>query len=377
MRIAHVSVGALPAVFSEFGGAIQRRVGELAREQVRRGHDVVVLSPGAEWCTRNVDGVEVWYLRCRTPAPFAHIEFQLRVLITLMRRRRRLDVIHVHSEPELALPARLLARKVALSYDNYFFRGGRGTPLLYRLYRLLLRRFDLLLPCSDYCRMASARYWQLPPERLTVSYNGVNVEEFRPDAAAGRSEREVLDLSGPILLYVGRICSQKGTDTLLDAYRELRARWQDVKLVLVGPFEQFGARGCGAEDLWRQRIETAGALHLGVVDDWRLPALYNAADVFVMPTAELEMFGMAVVEALACGTPVVASDHGGLKETAPECCGARFRPRDSGALATAILDLLGDDMRRAACAEAAREHALRFAWPRVAAELDPVYADGL
>ena len=112
-----------------------------------------------------------------------------------------------------------------------------------------------------------------------------------------------------------------------------------------------------------------------MVEDGRLPALYNAADVFVMPTTELEMFGMAVVEALACGTPVVASDHGGLKETAPERCGARFRPRDSGALATAILDLLADDARRAACAEAAREHALRFAWPRVAAELDPIYAD--
>ena len=72
---------------------------------------------------------------------------------------------------------------------------------------------------------------------------------------------------------------------------------------------------------------------------------------------------------------MVASDHGGLKETAPERCGARFPPGDSRALAGALLDLLADDARREACAEAAREHALQFAWPRVAAELDPIYAD--
>ena len=102
MRIAHVSIGALPAVFSEYGGAIQREVGELAREQVRRGHDVLVLSPAAARGSQDVDGVEVVYLRCRAPQPWAHIEFQLRALLTLLRRRRRPHVIHVHSEPELA-----------------------------------------------------------------------------------------------------------------------------------------------------------------------------------------------------------------------------------------------------------------------------------
>jgi glycosyltransferase involved in cell wall biosynthesis len=374
MRIAHVSVGALPAVFSEVGGAIQRRVGELAREQARRGHEVLVLSPGAKEASRDVDGVTVLYLRCRTPQPWMHIEFQLRVLIALLRLRRRLDVIHVHSEPELGLPARLFARKVALSYDNFFFRGGRASAL-YPLYRVLLRGFDLLLPCSQYCRTESATYWQLPPERLTVCYNGVNSDEFRPNETAGRSERDALDVSSPIILYVGRICSQKGTDTLLAAYEELKASRPDVMLVLVGPFEQFDRRGSDDEDIWRRRIAAAGALHLGVVNDRRLPALYNAAEVLVMPTTELEMFGMAVVEALACGTPVVASDHGGLKETAPERCGARFPPGDSRALARALRDLLADDARREACADAARQHAMRFAWARVAAQLDPVYSD--
>ena len=374
MRIAHISIGALPAVFSEYGGAIQRDVGELAREQVRRGHDVLVVSPAGARGSQDVDGVEVVYLRCRAPQPWAHIEFQLRALLTLLKRRRRPHVIHVHSEPELGLPAQMLARKVVLSYDNFYFRGGRASPM-YRAYRRLLRGFDLLLPCSEYCRTESARLWRLPPEGMKICYRGVNAEVFRPDKEAGRTEREALDVAGPIILYVGRICSQKGTDTLLAAYREVQASRPDVTLVLAGPFEQFDAHDSRSEETWRQHIRDAGALHVGTVHDRRLPWLYNAADVFVMPTKELEMFGMAVVEALACGTPVVASDHGGLKETAPERCGARFPPGDSRALAGALLDLLADDARREACAEAAREHALQFAWPRVAAELDPIYAD--
>jgi D-inositol-3-phosphate glycosyltransferase len=103
----------------------------------------------------------------------------------------------------------------------------------------------------------------------------------------------------------------------------------------------------------------------------------SLADVFVMPTRRLEMFGMAAVEAEACGAPVVASDHGGLRETVPEGTGLRFAPGDSGALADRLLTLLGDPERRRRYANAAREHAARFAWDRVAADLDDAYRDAV
>jgi glycosyltransferase involved in cell wall biosynthesis len=209
-----------------------------------------------------------------------------------------------------------------------------------------------------------------------VSYAGVDVHAFRPDECRRRAERVTLGVKGPVILYVGRICKQKGTDTLLEAYEHLRARTQDADLVLVGPIEQFDARDVKAVHKWKDLIANAGAMYLGAVADERLPRLYNAADVFVMPTAELEMFGMAAVEAEACGVPVVASDHGGLRETVPTECGARFPPGDATALADAVMGLLTDDVRRHACAERARAHALRFAWPRVAARLETLYARG-
>jgi glycosyltransferase involved in cell wall biosynthesis len=206
---------------------------------------------------------------------------------------------------------------------------------------------------------------------MKTCYNGVDIDLFRPDDDAGRAERKVLGFPGQLILYVGRICRQKGSDVLLAAYRRIRAEHPDTRLVFAGPFEQFdnSASRVGADE-----ISAAGAIYLGAVHDERLPRLYNAADVFVMPTADLEMFGMAAVEAEACGTPVVASDHGGLRETVPAKCGARFPPGDAAALAEAVLKLLADETLRKTCGENARAHALGFSWSRVAADLDEIYA---
>jgi glycosyltransferase involved in cell wall biosynthesis len=376
MRIVHVSVGALPPVFSSHGGAIQRRVAELAREQVRRGHVVDVFSPALRDGARHVEGISVTYVQCRLRQPWAHFEYQLRVLYRLAAKRgQRADVIHFHSEPEGALLTAGLATKRVLSYDNFYFRGGYARRLC-RIYRRALKVFDVLLPCSEYCRRASAEYWGIDPARMTTCYNGVDTDVFRPDDNAGCAERQRLGVSRPVILYVGRICRQKGSDTLLAAYRRIRAKHPDTTLVLVGPFEQFDGHDLAAARAWQESIAAAGAIHLGSVSDEQLPRLYNAADVFVMPTAELEMFGMAALEAEACGVPVVASDHGGLRETVPIECGARVPPGNAVALAEAVEALLADDARRLTCGAAARAHALRFAWPRVVADLDKIYARG-
>ena len=87
MRIAHVSIGALPAVFSEFGGAIQCEVGDSLVSRSAVGNDVLVLSPAAARSSQDVDGVEVVYSRCRAPQSWAHIELSRRVSSVACRRR--------------------------------------------------------------------------------------------------------------------------------------------------------------------------------------------------------------------------------------------------------------------------------------------------
>ena len=124
---------------------------------------------------------------------------------------------------------------------------------------------------------------------------------------------------------------------------------------------------------WRRRIAQSGGTYLGPVDEDRLAATYQMADVFVMPTRQHEMFGMAAVEAQACGVPTIASDHGGLRETVPFECGSRFPPGDAAQLGTHITALLMDEARRKACSDAAVANAARFSWARVAQDLAASY----
>ncbi len=368
MHISHVSVSTLP-VLHRFGGAIERRIMEVARAQARRGHVVRVYSIGDREETRDLDGVTYRFVKCRTRLPWRHLEFQYRTAREL--RRSGGDVVHFHSQPEGALMSRGVSAKKVLSYDYYAFRGGRRTPL-YHAYKQVLRRFDLLLPCSEYCLQESKSFWDLPGSKLRVLYNGVNPEQFRPDPAAAAAERARLGIDRRVVLYVGRVCTQKGSDVLLEAMASLNRRRRDAQLVVAGPIGQFGLRD--DPEHWAERIARVGGRYLGAVEEGRLAAVYNLADVFVMPTRLLEMFGMAAVEAQACGKPVIASDHGGLREVVPADCGARFPAGDSARLAEEIERLLDDPGRHAACSAAALRNAARYRWDAVCDTLENLYA---
>jgi glycosyltransferase involved in cell wall biosynthesis len=368
MHIAHVSVSTLP-VLHRYGGAIERRILEIAREQARRGHRVCVYSVGDRHERRELDGVTYHFVHCRTRLPWKHFEFQHTAVREL--RRTSPDVVHFHSQPEGALLSCGLPAKKVLSYDFFAFRGGRRTPL-YHVYKRVLRWYDLLLPCSHYCLEESQDFWDLPRTKLRVLYNGVNVEQFRPDSAAAAAERRRLGIDRRVILYVGRVCGQKGSDVLLNAMAHLNRRRGDVRLVVAGPVGQFGRTD--DPERWVERIAEVGGLYLGAVEEGRLAAVYNLADVFVMPTRQLEMFGMAAVEAQACGKPVVASDCGGLREVVPDGCGARFPVGDAARLAEEVERLLDDPRHHAACTAAALRNAAGYRWGAICDTLETLYA---
>src|SRR5439155_9191311 len=117
----------------------------------------------------------------------------------------------------------------------------------------------------------------------------------------------------PVVLYVGRVCTQKGTHVLLEAFRRISRRRNDVQLVVAGPVEQFASRTSPAA--WQARIGEVGGRYLGPVDEDRLAHLYNMAEMYVLSTVRFEMFGMAAVEAQSCCVKVIASVYVGLSET--------------------------------------------------------------
>jgi glycosyltransferase involved in cell wall biosynthesis len=370
MHIAHVGVSDI-AVTHRYGGAIQRRIFEVAREQARRGHSVTIYSLGHEPERREFSGVNVHFLKCSTPLPWRHLEFQLHVARYLRRSANELDVVYFHSQPEGALLNNRRRPKSFLWYDFYHFRRSH-LRLFYHSCRYCLSKFDLLLPVSTYCKFVSQPYWNLPPEKFAVVYNGVNLVQFRPDGCKSLLLRKKLRISKRVLLYVGRLCRQKGTDVLLEAMRRLNSRRSDLQLVAAGPIEHFGNKA--DPEKWSQQMHEAGAIYLGPVEEDELSAVYNLADVFVMPTRELEMFGMAAVEAQACGKPVVASDHGGLKETVPETCGLRFPVGDPKALANEVERLLDDPGLYGRCARNAIANASTYNWNNICDRLEELYS---
>ena len=241
------------------------------------------------------------------------------------------------------------------------------------MYRQALKEFDALLPVSAFCRSESTRYWELPLERARVLYNGVNVEQFHPDCEARQRMRMELGLGARlVVLYVGRICRQKGTDLLLEAYTKLRRQISEVMLLVAGPAERFAHQSGNS---LTEEIPRAGGIYLGAVEEKKLAGLLNTCEIFVMPTRQHEMFGMAALEAQACGKPVVCSRHGGLPEVVTEQSARFFPTGDSGALAAEMESLLRSPEERQRMSTAARANAEKFSWQQIACDLDDIYAE--
>ena len=374
MKVVHVCVAGTQPLLAPDGGAIQRRIIELSKAQVALGHDVVAYSAGPADRETQVEGVAVRWIRCRTPMPWRHGEYLAR-LTTIIRRSPRPAVLTFHGQPEGSVLGKLLGCPSVLIYDYFLYRGGQ-LPIIRHLYMQMLRSFDLLLPCSRYCKEKSLAHWGFDKTNVPILYNGVNLAQFYPDQPAGAAERKRLGLTGPIVLYVGRVNEQKGTDLLLQSWGDVRKHVPGATLVIAGPISQFGeSASTSLKASWANKIAAVGGRYLGPIDESHLAATYNMADVFVMPTRESEMFGMAAVEAQACGVPVVASDHGGLRETVPRRCGGRFPTGDATALAEQLNRLLNDPSLRAACGEAAVENAEQYNWSRIAKNLEEAYAE--
>jgi glycosyltransferase involved in cell wall biosynthesis len=368
MTILHIGPSKLPLLFPR-GGATERRMRELAIRQAAAGARVILYSADDHSATGKLHGAEIRSIHCRARGALRAIEFMTRAL----RDARSLhpDVIHFHSESEGAALAQRFDCAKVLSYDYFAFRRGKKN-LLHPLYRRALGKFTCLMPVSEYCLRESAAYWSLKPERLQVVYNGVSLQQFFPDSAAGRAQRLRAGIRHDefVLLYVGRVCHQKGTDLLIEAAAQLRSEGRKVRAVVAGPIGQFG--NDGGSDL-TARLEEIGGIYLGAVDESILPAVYNLCDAFVMPTRTYEMFGMAAIEAQACGKPVVCSNHGGLPEVISSESGLLFNPGDADSLAGSLRRLMEDASLRHCLAQSAVRNARRFSWESIVSRLDTLY----
>jgi D-inositol-3-phosphate glycosyltransferase len=241
------------------------------------------------------------------------------------------------------------------------------------------RLADCLVAATPLERADLAWYCGADVARVRVIPCGVDVALFRPgdrDAARAR-----LGLGAErVLLFVGRPAPIKGLEVLLRALAALRADGfarTPLRLVVVG-----GDRGARADGGSGRLRALAQALGVGDWVDFRgpqpqsaLPDFYRAADLFLAPSHH-ESFGMAALEAMACGAAVVASRVGGLAAVVQDgITGVLVPGRDSGALAATVAALLADEGRRRALGRRAAQWAQAFAWPAVARAVADLYGE--
>ncbi len=352
-------------------GGVESFVWDLSRELARRGHAVSVIggvgpqrepAPGVRVLTFPFVGRGLW--QAIPPLRRAYAEAKLLERLTMALpalpelARGGYDIIHIQKPYDLgpALLARRLggAAVVLGCHGEDFYRGDRP----------LAARVDAAVSCSRFnAETVAARYGALPE----VVFNGIDTALFRPTAPDPLLRRSVGVHDGaPLLVYVGRLQPWKGVETAVRALLRL----PEAHLLVAGD----GVDRPRLEALARD-LGVAGRTHfLGLVPRERLPAIFGAADLLVATSFASETFGIGLVEAQACGLPVVASRWGGFPEVVDEGrTGLLYPPRDDAALARAAASLLDDPARRAAMAAAAPAWAAQFAWPAVTDRIEAVY----
>ncbi len=217
-----------------------------------------------------------------------------------------------------------------------------------------------LLADSQATRNDLIRFYNADPTRITVVHLGIDAD-FRPvqDPAQIAAVKAKYGIKQPYILYLGTLQPRKNLTRLIQAFARLQR--EDITLVLAGK------QGWLSEDLQAQAQATGvgtRVLLTGFVDDADRPALYSGATLFVMPSL-YEGFCFPVLEAMACGTPVVCSNVASLPEVGGDA--ARFfDPTDVEAMATAIAQTLDDPFRCAHMRARGLEHSKTFTWERCA-----------
>jgi glycosyltransferase involved in cell wall biosynthesis len=219
--------------------------------------------------------------------------------------------------------------------------------LWYRvLWSALIPRVQRILVPSKFVKQrVIARFGAVP---LTVVPGGVDPRMFHPRASA-----RTLKLPDRYVLFVGSIQPRKNLAALLAAWESVQGRYPGTWLLIAGAGgPNFGPSPTGAE---HERVR-----FLGYVPDDELPGLYAGAALLVMPSLE-EGFGLPILEAMACGTPVLASDGGALPETAGDAA-VIFELADPCGLPNALESLMSDEQLRLRMRRAGLERASRSTW---------------
>lgn len=359
------------------GGGMEQHLQQLAEGLAERGHTITVVTTAHPAGLREIgrDGVRFLFLPGTTPGTYSRQWWRAsRAVLGALPRADILWSQSVGARSVAGAPGVPPAVAWMHGTTMSLWRTGRTQLAADPSPRMLLavarqglagvrsiwqaRRSHFAAIIAPSRQQARDVAWEfgVPVDRVAVIYNAADTTHFRPDPEAGRRLRAEAGLSedSPLLLFVGRLVAPKGAEMALTVLRSLRQEGQDAHLWIVGTGPESARLQAESDDLGH------AVRFWGFQPTERLPAFYNAADLTLMPTRYDEAFSLVVVEALACGTVLLASNRGGNLEAVEDGISGRLLPATNpGVWSQVVSVLLHDPAQRRAFSVAARRRAER------------------
>ena len=367
MKIALVS----PYDFAYPGGVVNHILA-LDNQFTRMGHEVRIIAPAS----KAVPTIGDRFIPIGKPRPIPASGSICRITISVrlapkikeVLAREKFDIIHLH-EPFMPMLCSAVLR-FSDTANVGTFHAYHGSPgynfgwpisavMLYRRRRKLVGKIAVSKPARDF---ASKHV----PGCYTIIPNGVDLDHFSPDVTP--IERFC---DGKVnILFVGRLEKRKGLDHLLKAYQRVKAEVPNSRLIIGGP----GTRLRKKYEKHVRRHKLEDVVFAGYTSYDELPRYYKTADIFCTPATGGESFGIVLLEAMAVGTPVVATDIDGYASVMTQGKeGLLVPPKDDKELARALLSLISDEPLRQQMGARGMVTAQEYDWRKVARRVFEYY----
>jgi len=288
--------------------------------------------------------------------------------IKRLLKQERFDVIHLHEPLMPALPLFALRHSKTINVGTFHAYREKRHPFMGPMQPVLqpfIDKLDAKICVSEAARNQISRYF---PGDYVVIPNGIDMPEFNnPDTRSIES----FDDGRPNILFVGRMDKRKGLGYLLEAYGRVLRSVPDARLIVAGAYSRDDK-----EPFLRYAYEhhLHSAKFVGRISEEDVPRYYRTCDVFCAPSTGFESFGIVLLEAMAAGKAIVATDIAGYRSVLEDGReGLLVPPEDEHALADAIVRLLRAPELRARMGENGRRKAAGYDWPIVARRVLDIY----
>lgn len=367
MKVGLVS----PYDFASPGG-VTDHVQHLARQLRVLGHTVRIFAPSSR---ADVDFDTPDFYRIGSPISIPvndsvariTLSFHLADRVASIIEEERFDILHFHEPLMPALPMTMMRMSTTANVGTFhaFARSNLGyyygRPFL-KPYLAYLHRG---IAVSEPARTFVHKYF--PDFPLRVIPNGIDIDTYKPGLPPIRHLRD----ARVNILFLGRLEKRKGLGDLLRAYRFMKTRAPRTRLIVVGdgPLR-------GSVESYIARHHLPDVVMAGYVPDTVKPRYYDSADIFCAPATGAESFGIVLLEAMASGLPVVATEVPGyMSVLEPGRDSITVRPKGWAELGAALVILARDAELRRRMGAFGREKARLYAWDRIAVQVLDVYEE--